>query len=329
MREFIIGIDFGKTNVRYAICEDKPELKYYTKEPYGRGAAGEMHQQIFAGIDKCIAESGYDKGGLVGIGIAVPAVVDREEGTIVWGPDWDFLAGASLTKPIEERYGVPGVADVDTVMAAWGEQWAGIGKDCDRFALLTWGTGLGAGIVINGEVDENPNSLFAEFGHSTVSDDDWPCKCGAVGCADTLVCGGGIARHGQLAVQNGKETMLRTMCGGDIERITSPMVFDAADAGDEVAIAILDRVAVLLGRVCKNVVLTMQPEKIAIVGGLAERSKWVIETVNKTMKEGCWLIFKGLTDCEVVCSELGDRAGVLGAVRKVQKVLSEKQSWNV
>jgi len=291
MKEFIIGIDFGKTNVRYAICENEPELKYYTKEPYGRGSAAEMHQQIFAGIDKCIAESGYDKEGLIGIGIDVPAVVDREEGTIVWGPDWDFLAGASLTKPIEERYGVPVVADVDTVMAAWGEQWAGVGKDCNRFALLTWGTGLGAGIVI--------------------------------GCADTLVCGGGIARHGQLAVQDGKETMLKELCGGDIEKITSPMVFDAADAGDKVAIAILDRVAVLLGRVCKNVVLTMQPEKIVIVGGLAERSKWVLDTINKTMKESCWLIFKGLTNCDVVCSELGDSAGVLGAIRKVQKVLEK------
>ena len=125
MKEFLIGIDFGKTNVRFAISEHEPELKCYTKEPYTRGSPEEIHKAIFTGIDKCISASGYMQKGLQGIGIAVPAVVDREKGTIVWGPDWDFLAGASLTQPIEKRYGIPVVADVDTVIPTLGEQvWA-------------------------------------------------------------------------------------------------------------------------------------------------------------------------------------------------------------
>ncbi len=323
MKEFIIGIDFGKTNVRFAICEDQPELKYYTKQPYGRGSAEEMHQTIFAGIDKCIAESGYDKEGLRGIGMAVPAVVDRQTGVIAWGPDWDFLAGASMTKPLSDRYGVPVVADVDTVIPTWGEQWAGIGKECDRFVLLAWGTGLGTGVVIDGQVQEYPDNLFPEFGHSRVSDDDWPCNCGAVGCVDAMACGPGIAKHGKLAVERGEKTVLSEMCGNDPEKVTSHMVFDAADQGDAVAMAIVERVAVLLGRLCSNAVLTFQPKKIVIVGGLAKRSPKLLETINKTMKESCWLIFKGLTECEVICSELGDSAGVLGAIRKVQKVLEK------
>jgi len=325
MREFIIGIDFGKTNVRYAISEGQPELKYYTKEPYARGSAAEMHQTIFAGIDKCIVEARYDKGGLRGIGMAVPAVVNRETGVIAWGPDWDFLAGASLTKPIQERYGVPVVADVDTVIPTWGEQWAGVGKECDRFVLLAWGTGLGTGVVIDGQVQEYPDNLFPEFGHSRVSDDDWPCNCGAIGCVDTMACGPGIAKHGRLAVERGEQTLIRELCGNDSTQVTSHMVFDAADQGDAVATAILERVAVLLGRLCANAVLTFQPKKIVIVGGLAKRSPKLLETINRTMRENCWLIFKGLTNCEVVCSELGDRAGVLGAIRKVQNVISTKR----
>jgi len=320
MNAFYIGIDFGKSNVRFAICESQPELKYYTKEPYARGSAQEMHQSILNGIDKCMAESGYDQAGLRGIGIAVPAVVNRESGVIVWGPDWDFLAGASLTKPISDRYGVPVVADVDTVTPTWGEQWAGIGKECDRFVLLAWGTGLGVGVVIDGQVQEHPDNLFPEFGHSRVSDDDWPCKCGAVGCVDAMACGPGIAKHGRLAVERGEKTLLKKLCGNDPENVTSHMVFEAADQGDAAAISILERVAVLLGRLCANTVLTFQPKKIVIAGGLAKRSPKLLETINRTMKESCWLIFKGLTDCEVICSELGDSAGVLGAIRKVQKV---------
>lgn len=323
MKECIIGIDFGKTNMRFGIAEDTPELKYYTKRTYTRGSPDDMYQQIFDGIDAGLKESGYDPRGILGIGIDVPAVVNRKTGAIVWGPDWDFMAGASLTSPIAERYGVPVVADVDPVMAAWGERWAGAGKTCPRFAVLTWGTGLGAGLVFDGEVQEHPDNLFPEFGHSTVSDDDWPCKCGARGCVDTMVCGGGIANHGRIAVRDGKKTILRELCGSDPERVTSPMVFEAADKGDEVARAILERVAVLLGRLCANVVLTVQPQQIVIVGGLAERCDWVLPTINQTMRDKCWLLFKGLTKCEVVASELGDTGGVLGAIYKVRRMIGK------
>lgn len=323
MSKCLIGIDFGKTNMRFAVAEDRPELQYYIKRPYVRGTPEEMHRQIFEGIETAVRESGRDARDILGIGIAVPAVVNRRTGAIVWGPDWDFLAGASLTRPIADRYGVPVVADVDPLMATWGEVWAGMGKTCGRFAVLTWGTGLGAGLVIDGEAQEHPNNLFPEFGHCRVSDDDWPCKCGARGCADTMVCGGGIANHGKLAVQEGKKTILAEWCGNAPDNVTSPMVFEAAEQGDEVARAILDRVAVLLGRLCANVVLTVQPEKIVIVGGLAERCDWVLETINRTMHENCWLLFKGLTTCEVVASELSDTAGVLGAIYKARRMIGK------
>ncbi len=323
MKKCYIGIDIGKTNMRFAVTEEEPVLKYYTKRKYSKDSKEGVFVKIFEGIDEALKESGYNEKDVQGIGISVPAVVDRETGVIAWGPQWDFLGGVSITKPLEERYGVPVVADVDPVMAAWGTQWAGIGKECDRYALLAWGTGLGAGFIIDGEVVENPNNLFPEFGHSVVSDDDWPCKCGATGCIDTLVCGGGIAKHGQLAVVKEKESILHELCGGYPSKLTSPMVFEAAEKGDKVAISVLERVATLLGRLCANIVLTMQPEKIVIVGGLAERSDFVLETINRVMSENCWLIFKGLTECEVICSELVDEAGVLGAIRKVQGMSSK------
>lgn len=310
--------------MRFAVAETEPELKYYSKRSYKRNSPEDLWQHIFDGIAEATSEAGYKKKDILGIGICVPAVVNRETGTVVWGPDWDFLAGASITKPIADRYGVPVVADVDTVIAAWGEQWAGIGKTCNRFALLTWGTGLGAGIVIDGLVHENPNNLFPEFGHSKVSDDDWPCKCGGKGCVDTMVCGGGIARHGQIALIEGKETVLRQLCDNDPMKLTSSMVFDAAEKRDDVAVSILERVAVLLGRLCSNVVHTMQPEKIVIVGGLAERSDFVLDMINKTMMSHCWLLFKGLTTCQVLASKLHDTAGVLGAIYKIRKTVKNQ-----
>ena len=138
-----------------------------------------------------------------------------------------------------------------------------------------------------------------------------------------MVCGGGIAKQGQIAVSEGKETILRELCYNDPTKLTSPMVFEAAEKSDEVALSILERVAILLGRLCANVVLTMQPEKIVIVGGLAQRSNFVLKTINKTMTDNCWLIFKGLTECQVVASKLHDTAGVLGAIYKVQRIFDQ------
>jgi predicted NBD/HSP70 family sugar kinase len=324
MGKCYVGIDIGKTNMRFAVSGTEPELEYYSKRTYLRDSPDYLFRQIFKGIQEAVQVAGYQKKDIQGIGIGVPAVVNRQTGSIVWGPDWDFLSGVSITKPIADFFNVPVVADVDTVMAAWGEQWAGYGQTCDRFAMLTWGTGVGAAIIINGEVAENPDNLFAEFGHSTVSDDDWPCKCGSVGCVDTMVCGGGIARHGYLAVIQGQQTLLKNLCGNDPLKITSHMVFEAANKGDKVALSILERVAVLLGRLCANVVHTIQPKKIVIVGGLAERSRYVLESINRTMSSRCWLIFKGLTECEVVASKLTDTAGVLGAIYKVQKIVASR-----
>ena len=316
--KFFVGIDIGKTNLRVAVAGAGPGLSCFSKRAYRRGSPAAMDEQIRRAVDEALREAGKPPRSLAGIGIGVPAIVNRQDGTILFGPDYEFLRGHSITRALEARYQVPVVADVDTVVASWGELWAGTGRTCKRFALITWGTGIGAGLILDGKVYEGPGNLFAEFGHSVVSDDDWACNCGAFGCVDRLASGPGIADHARRALVAGHETILRDLCGGQPDEVTCPMVFEAADRGDAVAIAVLERVGELLGRLASNLVLTIQPERIAIVGGLAERADWVLERVNKVMRERCWLIFKGFTRCEVVASQLGDTAGVIGAIRMAQ-----------
>jgi glucokinase len=318
MEKCFVGIDVGKTNMRVAVAGTQPELKYFAKRAYRRGAPVEIDEQIRRAVDEALAQACVPVSCLAGIGMGVPAIVNRNDGTILFGPDYDFLQGHSITRALQERYRVPIVADVDTVVASWGEQWAGIGCTCRRFALITWGTSLGAGLILDGKVYEGPDNLFAEFGHCIVSDDDWPCICGARGCVAQLVSGLGITEHARRALLDGKDTILRELAGTHPGAVTSPMVFEAAGRGDSVALQILERVGVLLGRLCANLVYTIQPEKIVIVGGLAEQAQSILETMNKTMRDHCWLIFKGFTRCEIVSSTLGDTAGVLGSIRMVQ-----------
>ena len=323
MSSCVVGIDVGKTHIRAAANAGGSGLAHYGKRAYERGAPEAFEEEILSLIEATLSGAGCPLESLAGVGIALPAAVNRADGTVLYGPDFDFMIGRSMVSRIRERYGVPAVAEADTVMATWGERWAGVGTSCNKFAVVTWGTGIGAGLVLDGTVYEEPNHLFAEFGHWVVSDDDWPCGCGARGCLNALISGPGIARHGRLAVREGKQTVLTELAGGDPENVTCPMVFDAADRGDEVAQSILTRVAVLLGRLCANLVYAIQPEKIVIVGGLAERVPYVLDQARRTMEENCWLIFKGLTACEIVSSQLGDTAGVFGAIRKIRLLLQK------
>lgn len=323
MDKHFIGVDVGKTNIRVGIAQDGPSLKYYVKQPHQRHAPEVMEACMARAIDEVMEGSGCARESVAGIGIAFPAIVDRSDGTVLYGPAFNFMSGRSITGFIAARYGVPVAAELDALMATYGEHWAGAGTECRNFAVITWGTGIGAGLVIDGKVREGDNNLFPEFGHSIVSDDDWPCNCGRSGCLDALASGLGIARHGRNALQDGKNTLLRDLAGGDPEKVTCPMVFAAAERGDKAALAILQRVAVLLGRLCANLVYTLQPEKIVIVGGLAERGERVLDAMTKTMNESCWLIFRGFTKCSIEFSRLGDRAGVLGAIRKVQLKLEK------
>jgi glucokinase len=326
MDKTFIGIDIGKTNMRVGLAADKPELRFFAKRSYQRGSPGDVDRQILNAVDEALERAGAPSDSLAGIGIGVPAIVNRDDGTILFGPDYDFLQGHSITKSLKDRYGVPITADVDTVVASWGEQWVGIGRTCNRFGLITWGTSLGAGLILDGRVYEGPNNLFAEFGHCIVSDDDWPCICGGNGCVATLASASGIVEHGRRALVQNKKTILRNLAEDRPANVTASMVFEAASRGDLVAQQILERVAILLGRLCANLVYTIQPEKIVIVGGLTERAHSILEMMNNTMRQHCWLIVKGFTSCEILPSALGDTAGVLGAIRMVQQRVNREKT---
>jgi len=120
MSDILVGLDVGMSNIRVAISEGSPELAYYEKRPYERVWPEEMNRAFCRAIDEC----GYSRESIRAMGIAVPAVVDRVAGTVLYGADFDFMSDHSLTSGLSAHCAVPVIADVDTVMAAWGEAWA-------------------------------------------------------------------------------------------------------------------------------------------------------------------------------------------------------------
>lgn len=315
--KYYIGIDQGKTNVRVGLINEAGEELYFSKRSYDCQSYDEMFAMLISFIGEAISEKNLTVSDLAGIGIGVPSIVNRETGMVVCGLGFDAYQDRSVTDGLAAHFKCPVAADVDTVIAAYGELWQGAGKTCGDFALITWGTGMGAGRIRNNEVVLSGDTLFPEFGHMRVSDDDVKCFCGSTGCLNALISGPAIAGQGQQASESEVKTQLTDLAAANDKVVTTAMVFEAADSGDAEALRIINRMTELFGRMCVNLVYADQPEKIVVVGGLSERSK-VLTDIQTILDEQCWLIKKGLASCKIEFSELQDKAGVIGAAYMVK-----------
>ena len=323
MGSFYLGIDIGKTHFRVGMLDEQSKLVDYCKNAYGRTGYESLLKSITESIDERMDAIGASTADIGAIGVALPGIVNRETGLFLQGPDYDFMHGRSLGKDLAGRYSCTVVSDVDTIAPTWGELIAGVGKGCDRFALLTWGTSVGAGLVLDGRVISYRDNLFPEFGHSKVSDDDRACICGGRGCFATIVSGDGIALSGKEAAENGESDNLAAVLKETGGPITAAHVFDAAASGDSGARRILDRVGELFGRMYANLVYFCQPEQIVVTGGLTPRFAAIEPVVRKSMKRNCWLLEGGFTTCKPVMSTLGDTAGVIGAAAQARAKAEE------
>ena len=314
---YFVGVDIGKTNIRVAFSEGSRQLKHVTKRSYNQARGFDLFDEIIAGVDEGLECLQSERTAVNAVGVAVPSVVDQATGRVISIHAFSFLRDDALAANLADTLQVPVVVDTDSTTATLGELWAGYGRQHAKLAVITWGTGLGAGLILDGEVYKDGN-LFAEFGHMIVSDDDQPCICGATGCIHSQVCGPAIERQAKILMLNHPDSLLSKLVHHNINDMTSFILFEAARKEDPIALSLIDRLAVLFGRLCVNLVYTLQPEKIIFVGGLADQFDMIYDTMYKTMTENCWFIFKKLTQCDIVVSKLRDTAGVLGAIRMAQ-----------
>lgn len=142
-----VGIDVGKTHYRVGVLDEKAKLIDYCKIAYGRAGYESLLAGVTTSIDERLSAVGASTADIGAIGVALPGIVNRDTGAFRQGPDYDFMRGRSLGNDLAHRYSCTVTSDVDTIAPTWGELSAGLGRECHRFALLTWGTSIGAGLV--------------------------------------------------------------------------------------------------------------------------------------------------------------------------------------
>jgi glucokinase len=308
-KPYVVGIDIGGTNTVFGIVDargtiidvDKVKTQVYpTVEEYA--------DAVCAGLSKLFEKNGgADK--IKGIGIGAPNG-NYYNGTIEFAPNLPWKGVIHLAALFEERLGIPTALTNDANAAGIGEMTYGAARGMKNFIMITLGTGVGSGIVINGQMVYGHDGFAGELGHTIIRRGGRICGCGRKGCLETYCSATGVARTAREMLTSSTEpSLLRNI---PAESITSKDVFDAAEKGDKIAIDIFNFTGEILGEALADFVAFSSPEAIILFGGLAHAGDFIMKPVQKAMEDNMLNIYKGKT--KLLFSEMKDSdAAVLGA----------------
>lgn len=271
MPKFSIGVDLGGTNLRIAAVDAQGRLMEKvtlgTKTVLGRDQVlNDMCEAIRHASDKF-----KSSGSLLGVGIGVPGIIDMQTGMVRESPNLPGWSDYPVRDEIEKRLGAPVILENDANVAAFGEKWLGVGRQVGDMAMLTLGTGVGGGIVLDGKIWHGMTGMAGEFGHMTVDPEGQPCGCGNRGCLEQYASATAIVRMAREAIAAGDAPGLTKAASSDLE-LSAKEIYNLAIQGDEQAVWIFRKVGRALGIALAAMVNGLNLQMYVIGGGVG--SAW-------------------------------------------------------
>ncbi|MFN8006251.1 MAG: ROK family protein [Terriglobia bacterium] len=247
MTRFAIGVDLGGTNLRVgAINENGALFDQLNLETLSERGREDVVDRLTSGILTLVArwEQHYT---LAGIGVGVPGIIKLQEGTVVASPNLPGWENFNVRGQILKRLHTSIFLENDANAAALGEKWMGVGKESDHLCLLTMGTGIGGGLILDGKIWHGISGMAAELGHVTIYPNGRICKCGSAGCLEAYAAASAVVVGAQELLQSGKASAGLQHLAATTERFTSAHVHQLAVEGDPSARSIFDEVGKALG----------------------------------------------------------------------------------
>jgi glucokinase len=271
MPDFSIGVDLGGTNLRIAAITADGELLEKIAVP-AKVSLGPDHviSEMCAAILR-LSEKHKNAGKFLGAGVGVPGVIDMQTGTMRIAANLPGFENFPVRAEIERRSGVPVVLENDARVATLGEQWLGAARGIANVAMITLGTGIGGGLVLEGQIRHGVNGLAGEFGHVSIEPDGYPCGCGNRGCAEKYASASAILRMAREAMESDDAPSLAPAVSSQPE-LAAKAIYELALQGDEPARRIFVTFGRYLGILLVNLTNVMDPEMFVIGGGVA--SAW-------------------------------------------------------
>lgn len=314
--EFGIGVDIGGTHLRAGVVARDGTLVHLEQSPMplraediGSVMLGTVKRTLGAVSSDGPAGGGSE--GLVAIGVGAAGLVDVEAGVVRFAPNIGYR-NFPARQILRDEFGVPVTVDNDATAAAYGEFRLGCGAGIRHMVLVTLGTGIGGGIVVDGSVYRGSKGFAGEIGHILVERDGKPCGCGQSGCWETIASGTALGELGREAARRGRAPRVLELAGGDLTNLKGEHVVAAAREGDRAALEILDVYADRVGIGLAVLANVLDPDVFVVGGGVSEAADLFLEQAERAFVQR--LQGRPYRDpIPVTKAVLGASAGVVGA----------------
>jgi glucokinase len=311
------AVDLGGTKVRALVADRSGRVLGDDIRPSGaaEGLATVLARMVES-LDAALARAGIEREQLAGLGIASPGAVDVERGVVPNAPQLPGWQDVPLARLMAERVGVPALLENDASAAALGEHRFGAGRGTRHMLYITVSTGLGGGIIIDGELYRGKSGAAGELGHMIIDIDGPPCGCGARGCLEALASGTAIARRGERLAESGDSPVLARLRGQE-GPVTAEMMKRAADMGDAASREAFREAGHYLGVALAGYVNIFDPEAIIVGGGCSQAGDLLLEQARVTMES--LAMNQPLKGVRLVVSELGEFSGAMGMIARLRE----------
>lgn len=318
----VIGIDLGGTTAKFAILNQKGEIQ--TKWSVETDAANEgsmIVPNLIESINHQLDRFQLTSDDFMGIGMGSPGTVNRVDGTVIGAYNLNWKTLQPVREQIEKGTGIPFYIDNDANVAALGEQWIGAGNNEPDVAFITLGTGVGGGLISDGNLLHGAIDAAGEIGHVTVEPNGFQCTCGKKGCLEQYASATGIVHLArEMSEDYAGDSKLKYQID-DGQKVDSKVIFDLAKEGDDLAVMVVDRFAYYLGFALANVANLLNPSTIVLGGGVSKAGEFLAEKVRKNLVEFSFPTIRDITKVKI--AELGNDAGVIGAASLVLNEMKE------
>lgn len=308
----IAGVDVGGTAIKIALFDQSGSMLLKTQEPTPvAGGEDAVIETVHKTVQHLISQLNSSDVQLLGIGVGVPGFVDNKSGIVFEVVNLHWKTHVPLREKLELLVNVPVYVGNDANNAALGEMWQGAGQGVTDLVAITLGTGVGGGVIVNGRVIQGVTGAGGEIGHITVEPTGGPpCNCGKSGCLETYASATAIIREGLRAAKEQTSPFLAERLSTQ-GKVGAKDVFEAALAGDEAALAIVDQAAHYLGIGLSHLANILNPAKIVIGGGVSAAGDFLLERIRRSFKKFTLPIAYGA--CQILPATTGNDAGVIGA----------------
>lgn len=306
-KEIVLAADLGGTNLRMAAIDRHGKILYRVKRPTPRGDdAAEIVRAIVESAGQCSENCAGSE--IKAVSAAVPGTIKTDEGIIVKSPNLTALDNFRMVEALERELDFKALLENDANAAAVGESWLGASKRVSNSVFITLGTGVGGGIIIDGKILRGANGVAGEIGHIGVDSMGVLCPCGSRGCLERYSSASAIVRMAKELKPQFPETKLKNYAG-----FTAFEVFQAGTNGDALALEVFRKMGFYLGAAITSLLNVFDSSMIVIGGGASAGWDLFFPQMKETIDQRA---YGGNSErVEIVKSELGDDAGILGAAR--------------